>query len=165
MRKIPLSGKRGTGKCAIVDDDMYPELSRYKWHLDQKGYARHDYSIPGGRGRTEHWKMHRKIMGMPTGTMVDHINGNKLDNRKKNLRLCKTGQNRRNSKLNKNNSSGYRGVYFIPKRGTYLAHICVDGTKIEIATFKTKEEAAYVRDQVALQLCPDFTKLSILDHL
>lgn len=109
MKEIPLS----KGAVAIVDDDTYEELSKYKWCINNNGYAVR--ATPGSR--SDHRPlipMHRQIMGLQYGQKrdVDHISGEKLDNRKTNLRICTRAENLRNKGKNSTNKSGYKGVYW-----------------------------------------------------
>lgn len=98
MKKIPLHG----GKFALVDDEDYPIAMAYSWHVSCRGYAQHSPK-PGASVF-----MHRFLIDAPEGKQVDHINGDKLDNRKSNLRLCTNQENCR--ARHKANPSGFRGV-------------------------------------------------------
>src|SRR2546430_16319669 len=98
-RKIKLT----RGKYALVDLVDYEWLSQWKWYCSARGYAaRRLYP------ENKVVYMHRVII--PEGEEVDHINHDKLDNRKSNLRPCTHKQNLRSRGLNKNNKSGYKGV-------------------------------------------------------
>lgn len=103
MKQIPLT----KGRFAIVDDEDFEELNRYKWYSDHKGYAARNSPYVNGK-RHVIW-MHRVIAGTPAGMETDHINGIKNDNRRSNLRIATTVQNAMNRGLSKNNTSGYRG--------------------------------------------------------
>lgn len=105
MKQIELRGDKGKNKFALVDDEDYEFLNGYKWHCSM-GYARRSH-FPNGI---------RKIMTMqgllikcPKGKVIDHINGNKLDNRKANLRVVTNSQNNINKPSNLGNSK-YKGV-------------------------------------------------------
>lgn len=90
-RIIKLSGKRGKGKFAIVDADDYEELIKHRWHLQGGGYvARYNKTKP------LLVLMHRQVMSTPKNMQTDHINHNKLDNRKDNLRVCTSYVNQQN---------------------------------------------------------------------
>ncbi|EPM6208278.1 MULTISPECIES: HNH endonuclease [Enterobacter cloacae complex] len=87
---------------------------------------------------------------IPPGKYIDHINGNPLDNSIKNLRLCTHQQNMMNRKMHKNNSTGLKGVYFDGSRSgpnKWRAQIRVEGKKVSVGRFATKEEAhsAYLK--------------------
>jgi hypothetical protein len=142
MKEIKLT----KGQVTIVDDDDYEELSKYKWYFD--GF----YAVRYEDGKLIF--MHRQIVNAPKGLVVDHINRNKLDNRKSNLRLCTHRQNAVNSKHR--NNSGYKGVYYDRCLKKYVARI---GRK-HLGTFATVEEAAKVYDEHAKQLYGEFAYLN-----
>lgn len=96
------------GTKVLVSDHMFEALSKYKWYITPHGYVRRATSK---NGRTVNMFMHRQIMNALPGSIVDHINRNKLDNRLENLRFVTHGENRINSKLNSNNKSGYRNIH------------------------------------------------------
>src|SRR5688572_21984799 len=98
MKYIPLS----QGFFAKCDDDMFDFLMQYKWHYNE-GYAKTWY-------KGERIRMHRLILNAAPGMNVDHIDHDKLNNQKSNLRLCTTTQNNQNGVRRKDNTSGYKGV-------------------------------------------------------
>ena len=132
------------GKFAIVDAADYKRLSRYRWNAFESGgktYARR--STPGGT-----ILMHREIMKPPPGMVVDHINGNSLDNRRCNLRICTPQQNEHNKPPR--GRSPYKGVY--PHRDKWQAVIKHQGTTHHLGTFTDPIKAARARDRKAKQL-------------
>lgn len=140
-RLIPLT----KGKFAIVDADDYERLNPWKWHYSSKGYATR--SLPtGNRGTIS---MHRVIAGTPIGGITDHANGNKLDNRKENLRVCTKADNCRNSKIPKNNTSGYKGVNWHNQRKRWVAAIVVGYKRISLGTHECPRAAARAYDAAA----------------
>lgn len=123
MPKIKLSKHN---KYALVDDDIFEQLSKYRWFLDKGGYAvRQVYEKGSGRAnrKVSDWKMHRLVTDAPKGTQVDHINGNRLDNRRENLRLCNQSGNSCNSKTRVDNKSGFRGVSWNKQRNKWKVTI------------------------------------------
>jgi len=115
-QKIPLT----QDKFAIVDDEDFEWVNCHNWCLEKgkgKEYAQRKI------GRVKTVKMHREIMCVLSGLEVDHINGNGLDNRKVNLRLCTHGENAMNRGPNKNSRSPYKGVHFFRINGSPLSHI------------------------------------------
>lgn len=100
-RKIPLT----KNKFAIIDEADFERVSTIKWWFSS-GYARGWDKLT-----KKQVKMHRFIMSTAEDTIVDHINRNPLDNRKINLRAASRGQNKQNSIIPKNNTTGYKGVY------------------------------------------------------
>jgi hypothetical protein len=152
MKKIELTGKHGKGKYAIVDDEDYTLLSKYKWHLN-KGYPERSEYITG---RVIHKRISREIM-TPTGNLVvDHINGDKLDNRRENLRVCTQAENAKNKRGNKRNTSGYKGVSFDKRKGTWAAYI----SNKHIGYFENEEIAARAYDYHALKIHKQFATLN-----
>lgn len=130
IRKIPLP----EGLSAIVDVDDFERFGSFFYHLVKGAAMRH---TPDG-GRVF---LHREIMNAPDGTVVDHINGIRLDNRKANLRICSNAQNSLNRKLSKANKSGYTGVYWIAKTKMWLVNIKFEGEAKYLGTFRSKKAA------------------------
>ena len=129
MKEIPLT----QGKVTIVDDDMFEYLNQWKWHLSRFGYA--------VRKPKEQIYMHRFIMKPDKGFFTDHINGDKLDNRKDNLRICTTSENMMNRGKQSNNTSGYKGVFWSIPAKRWRAQIVVMRKAIHLGLFDTPEEA------------------------
>lgn len=124
-----------SGHQVKVDDEDFLELSKYRWH-QANGYAmRHISSKPDKR-----IYMHRQILNTPEGLVTDHINGDKLDNRKENLRAATIVQNSGNSKK-RAGLSEYKGVSFFKPRGYWRARITIDGRCTLIGYFRSQEEA------------------------
>lgn len=102
--------------------------------------------------------MHVAILGMEG----DHISRNTLDNRRGNLRPCTNAENSKNRNLNRNNKSGFKGVYWHERRQRWMAQICADGKQIDLGRFKTKEEAARAYNEAANRLHGDFASPNVL---
>lgn len=152
MRRIPLT----QGKYAIVDNEDFTKLSKYSWHYN-KGYARCAIS-QDGKQKIE--RMHSFLMKTPKGMDTDHINGNKLDNRKSNLRICTRSQNKINQGLSRNNTSGFIGVHWHRPLKKWRAQISILNKKKHIGVFKTKEEAAKAYNDVAYKNFGEFARLN-----
>lgn len=141
---IQLTQKR----FAKVDNEDFERLKSINWSVSH-GYAFNYY-----KGR-----MHRYIMNCPEGLVVDHINHDKLDNRKSNLRICTQDENMLNSKP-KIGTSIYKGVYFSNKSQKWVSDIVRNGKKKRIGTFDTEEEAGMAYDRKALELHGEFAYLN-----
>lgn len=147
------------GYEVIVDSEDYLELSKYKWYAQinklknrVKVYARRF-----DQGKIIY--MHRSIMHIAERlTYVDHIDGNTLNNRKSNLRVCTASQNAQNN-------SGWvrdlpKGVYRNKKK--YMAQISVKGEMIHLGTYVTIEEATQTYNKAALMYFGEFARLNII---
>ncbi len=153
MKTIPLT----QGKVAIVDDEDYDYLMQWKWHYD-RGYARRKYRIDGNK--TKGIFLHRVINKTPKSLFTDHINGNKLDNRKENLRNCTNKQNQRNSRKQLNTSSKYKGVCFDRQTNLWKATIRTGKGNKHIGRYANALEAALAYDGMAAILFGEFAKLN-----
>ncbi len=152
MKMIPLT----QGKYAIVDDADYEWLSQWKWRVSSNKYVIR--SGPRSEKPRRSYSMHRQIMNAPAGMDVDHINGNPLDNRRSNLRVCTHAENQCNQKLRSSSGNPYKGVR-LNKSGTrWWARISKNGKEQHLGTFATAEEAAAAYDEAAKQLSGEFAR-------
>ena len=141
-----------------------PVISQYAWSYaeDRHGYAWAQTNIRVN-GRRTTLKLHHLIKGVPLeGYCTDHRNGNSLDNRHRNLRVCTLAQNRQNQ-TKVRGEIGYRGVYRNGKR--YRAALTHEGERYNLGTYNTPEEAALAYDMKARELrrefaSPNFPSLS-----
>lgn len=145
MRQISLT----RGAVAIVDDEWFPILSRWNWYLTNMGYAARKI---GGRHGKETVFMHRYVLMASSGRVVDHINGDRLDNRTGNLREVISRHNYYNRGRQKNNKTGFKGVCFDKSREKFFAHIQKDGKQYNLGRFNTAHEAAKAYDRAAIDL-------------
>lgn len=160
MAKIPLYGKHGQGKFALVDDEDYEEIDKHTWVVGSHGYAQRGVYQ---EGKTTIILLHRKIIGAQKGQIVDHINRDKLDNRRSNLRIANQAQNMRNCDVRKTNTSGYKGVHWHKQNQKWKVEITKDYKNIHIGTFDDLEEAARAYDAMAVKLFGEFARLNFPD--
>lgn len=151
--KIANSDKR-----AIVDDEDYPILNRYSWSLDHKGYVK-----TSAFGTTV--KLHRMILNAPKDSQVDHVDRDKLDNRKKNLRLCDNAFNQANTKKRefvngKPTSSKYKGVKRSTNNKKWVASLNHLGNRYHLGTFEKEEDAALAYNKKAEEVWGEFAYLN-----
>jgi len=128
----------------LIDDEDVDVISGIDWYpyIDEMNSSR-VYFRKGKRvGKLFTLiLLHRMIARTPKGKVTDHINGDTLDNRKENLRICEQPENSRNRKINKENQSGYKGVYWEIRRRKWRATIRANKKKISLGYFNTPEEA------------------------
>ena len=128
-------------------------IRRHTWHLGKRGYpATHTL-----RGTVV---LHRLLFPEADDLEIDHINGDKLDNRRANLRPCTHQQNGFNQKLRGTNTSGYIGVSFSPRLGCFEAYIHHNGKKHQLGLYADSAAAARVRDCVARLLFGEYARLN-----
>ena len=163
MKYIPLT----QGYRAIVNNRDYAKVAGFKWYANVKKntvYAcRRRRQFEEGTFQAD-VKLHRFIMGVTDDLQVDHINGNGLDNRRANLRICTVQQNGFNSKL-KGNKTGFKGVSYLPNiRGSkhYRAQIMLNRKYIYLGYYRTPYEAAKAYNQKAREIFGDFANLNPL---
>ncbi len=143
------------GYVALIDPEDYERVAVRRWRakVDERyGLVYAICHVPGtGRhGKCE--RLHRFILGVKPGQIVDHINGDGLDNRKANLRICTNAQNIRNQRphATRKTISKFKGVTRCNGRG-YRAQIMVNYRKINLGTYTTPEAAASAYDAAARQ--------------
>lgn len=139
-------------KVAIVDDDDYEYLSQWKWYYNRSGYAT--------RNESGHQILLHRLLIESGDDYVDHINRNKLDNRKCNLRICSNSQNQANSTKRSNNTSGYKGVSFNKQSKKWTAQITVNKNRIHLGYFDSPEDAAIEYDKYAREYFGEFALLN-----
>ncbi len=144
IRYIPLT----RGLHAIVDAEDYEWLSQYKWQAAPATTSTTCYAKRCQHGRLI--LMHREIMNPPKGKFVDHINGNGLDNRRCNLRICDAQENCCNRSKLRGAAYKYIGVYRSGKN-TYKAGVMRKGKTYRAGPFRDEIEAAKARDRLALK--------------
>lgn len=133
------------GDVAFVDKEDIPFIEQCYWGHDVHGYLH-------GRINGKLARLHRHLLGFPNG-VIDHINRNKLDNRKENLRVGTQKGNSRNLSIAKNNKTGVTGIYRTTdtKNNKWKAEIMVDRKKINLGRYETLEEAKEVRKKAEIK--------------
>ena len=151
MKEIGIS----SGRVVLIDDEDFDYVTTYRWALIKRGKLEHAYRKIG----TKSIYLHRCLIDAPEGRSVDHINGNGLDNRKCNLRLADKTQNGRNRGKNKNNKSGYKGVFWNTQASKWNAKIHVP-KQVHLGYYTTPEEAALAYNKGAIKYFGKFAKLN-----
>lgn len=149
---VPLSkhGKHA-GKYETKIDDCDSDLAESDWVIAGR------YVVGGNHERLHSVILERKL-GRPLqkGEVVDHANGDTLDNCRDNLRLATRSQNNANKKMSKSNTSGYKGVSWDKKKGKWLASITKDRKQYNLGYFDTPQEAHETYKTKAIELFGEF---------
>lgn len=146
----------------LIDDEDWDKIKEYKWNIHYmkstgKYYAR-THSFKGHK--IKEIQLQRLLINAPFDKEVDHKDNNPKNNKKENLRLCSRSENQMNRGKNKNNTSGYKGVFWHKHIKKWNATITVNYKKIQLGYFKTKIEAAEAYNQAALKYHNNFAKLN-----
>ena len=155
MVKIDL----GNNQFALVDFEDYEYLNELKWHIYKSGNNFYARTIVYENKKRIAILMHRLILE-PKGKCIDHINGNGLDNRKCNLRICERHQNALNRKKNINNLSGFKGVSWFKSSQKWRAQIQYKKIVYHLGVFEKRIDAARAYNQAAQKYHGEFAKLN-----
>jgi hypothetical protein len=144
------------GFRALIDDDDYAWLSQFKWHIARIGKANRPR-------RSDKLYLSRIILDAPKGMVVDHINGDTLDNRRVNLRICSVGNNRKNNRIYARNKTGFKGVTIHKKYGKYQAFIVNNKKSIWLGYYDSAENSGRAYDVAAKKYHGEFACLNFPD--
>lgn len=147
------------GGFALVDAADYDRLMKYTWRQSERGYALRTQTE---KGRASGVSMHRMLLDPPKAMMADHINGNRLDNRRCNLRIVSALQNAQNRGKNKNSVSQYKGVAWKAENGKWQARIRVNSKQHHIGLYEAEVEAAAAYNAAAILHHGNYARLNML---
>jgi hypothetical protein len=153
MREIPLRGRKGKGLSLLVDDQDYDLMSRYKW------YAKEDRD---GSVYAQTWLSAHHLL-MPR-MLVDHANGDKLDNTRVNLREATPRQNSMNRGLRSDSKNQYKGIQWAADRKKFRARIQVGDKRIWSRYYDSPVDAARAYDALARKHYGEFARLNFPDE-
>jgi hypothetical protein len=152
---LDLHDRAGIVVGRTVVDDSETWTLRFSWSRHNlNGYV---YASRGEKGQTR--LLHRELLGVTDPLiLVDHINGDTLDNRRGNLRVVTRSQNAFNAKVHRDNKTGFKGVYFDKQTGLYRAQIMAEGKRVSLGRYATPEEAAEAYDKACRELHGEHAK-------
>lgn len=160
---IPENGTRevfpvylGGDFSALIDHADLPLIEGQTWDPLRRGNGK----IYARSRQQPHVLMHRVILGAADGDVVDHVNGNGLDNRRCNIRICSSGQNSQNSKAHRDSLSGFKGITWDKWKQGWKARISCDKRTVVLGLFPTAAEAAHAYDEAARRLHGEFARLN-----
>ncbi|VBB18671.1 HNH endonuclease [Yasminevirus sp. GU-2018] len=167
--QVALAGKHANtadGNIMLVSRQDLQLVIKFTWYLNTSGYpgtyGTHDGQVKFSRPVPLHQILYPNI---PQGYVVDHINRDRLDNRRENLRVCTAVQNSYNKSKPKNSNRRYKGVEQVGKKNpTFTASITKDGVKHEMKGIRTEEEAARMYDLMAEELFGEYAAKNFPTH-
>lgn len=133
----------------IIDTEDIDMVNKYYWYKNDSGY------IISGNQKV---RLARLIMSCPKDKIVDHINGNPLDNRKYNLRVATKRENAFNKSMRNDNTSGYIGVHYSSQRNKWIAQIQIDGKNKYLGIFESIEDAIKARQDAEIKYFGEFRR-------
>lgn len=143
----------------LIDIEDIPIVEDYRWGILKVKSNRCDYTKYYISSNGNKYLLHRVLTNCPKGMVVDHIDGNSLNNRRNNIRVCTFSENRMNNLMYKNNQYGHIGVCWYPHRGLnkWMAHIAIDKKKIHLGYYDTYEEACRAREEAEIKYFGEFS--------
>lgn len=163
MIAIPLTSPKYGEKLFFIDAEDFDKIKHLHWHLDyvkhmDTFYVRNSIRI---EGKTKNKKLHRFLMNCPEGMIVDHKDGNTLNNTRENLRICSPIENSRN-RGKRIGTLKYKGVSYVKSRGFYYAHIRHNDQLIHLGQFEHEVNAAKAYNVAAIKFFGEFARLNII---
>lgn len=156
MKQIQLT----QNQVALVDDVDFQMLSQWKWHAVKSRNKIYSYRQDCSKIPYKTVLMHRIVINAKNGDIVDHIDGDGLNNQKSNLRICTNTENMRNREKPLNNTSGYKGVSLYKRYSRYVAYIFFEGKRKHLGYFDDPIDAARAYDAKAKEYFGEFANLN-----
>ena len=164
MKRIKLT----QGQYALVDDADFGNLSEHKWYASKSRYSGY-YAyrecpcwIGNSRENRRVVLMHKQIMKVPKGKIVDHVNHSALDNQRGNLRVCTYSQNSQNYIKRQKGSSAFKGVCWSKIHQKWLARITVNGKRRHLGFFASEIKAALAYEYNAIKYFGEFACAQVI---
>jgi hypothetical protein len=144
------------GKVTLVDDEDYDDLIRYKWEACRVKTDSDIFIV-----KCRNISMHRYLLQVKDNELIDHRDGDSLNNQKNNLRICTKAQNMMNSKKTRGLSK-FKGVSYNHKNRCWIAYIKLNYKQVYLGSFNIEETAALAYNKKAIELFGDFARLNVL---
>lgn len=144
---------------AVIDAADVPLVSGHNWHAAEKPRTTYAVSKERRGGNLMELQLHRAILSAPDGMQTDHIDGDGLNNRRCNLRLATPSENARNQRRARDNTSGFKGVWWHKGRRKWQAQIMAGGRQKYLGLFNTAEEAHAAYCEAARSLHGEFARI------
>jgi|SRR3989304_10592370 len=144
------------GKVALIDDEDFDRINKFKWTADKSKNT--FYAIRRRFGKKIY--LHRVIINIEKGQIIDHIDGNGLNNQKSNLRICTQSENSMNKKKKTGNIGKFKGVHWNEERKKWKVEIKKKEKRIFLGRFDNQYEAAIAYDQAAIKYFGNFARLN-----
>ncbi len=165
--KFLIESKKHGNREVVIDVEDWDRVKNYKWNIVRSetkynhvmfGVMAYSHVVGNKEKRI---KLHRFILNITDSKIsIDHISGDRFDNRKSNLRICSIAQNNQNRKINKKNKYGYKGIFFEDNK--YRVSIQVNYKRIYLGRFVTPEDAARAYNEAAKKYFGEFANLNII---
>lgn len=154
MKQIPLT----QGQVALVDDEDYEIVMQYKWNAVR--FKHSYYAVRGAwiEKKVKRIHLHRFLMNPADGMVVDHIDGDGLNNTRANLRVCTNFQNIQNQRRRTTNKSGYKGVWWNPDLKKWRVRIRVNGKSLSVGHYDSAIDAANAYDETVRKHFGEFAR-------
>jgi hypothetical protein len=161
MKQLVIESVKHGTHTILYDACDADKVEPWTWHI-MKGHSTYYAYRQTPRPNRKQIAMHREVANCPKGMMVDHRNGNGLDNRQENLRVCTMSQNMMNRGKTRQNSTGFKGAYKTgdSKLNPYSAKIQKNKKVYCLGHYRTAEEAARAYDKKATELHGEFATLN-----
>jgi hypothetical protein len=160
VKLIPLT----QGQYAQVDDDDFERVNEHRWLAQWSICSRRFYAVRwsrGGRKSRRHFSLHHEVTGILNTVQIDHADGDSLNCQKYNLRACTYSQNQANKGKPRNNTSGYKGVYW--NQGAWVAQIKFSAKITYLGRFTSPIDAAHAYDHAAREVFGAFAYCNFPD--